>query len=342
MSFMKFKKFKKITFGILFLLLGINVFADIPDSLYGIWEGKDRYVFFERVSSLEDEIQGEDRIVIILKDYYGWYLDRVVEHEDYSNEYKRDRNNATTKNPVFVQVDAKKLTENAMELKLQYDKHDITYVPLAVIDDKMFLEFWIQDENHPGFWLGNVVTDGIKVSNQTEKENLWSWFIDPEENDIYKLRFWKTPMDFDPELEGILKSQRIKDTEYKIQKHIFSAENVYACVPGRRVYIRNLDKQPVSQAFDGKDMIFDQEKNVAAVNNVYLKRLVDKETFSDLMEIVRIQNSKRKPAPPPPFPPEDLDYHWDLIDMLEKDNAIIQKVRQRQREFGLRGKDINR
>ena len=344
MSFVYRRNLKKVFVFIVSIIFNLSLFADIPSSLYGIWEGKDRYVFFEQV-------QEEDRIVIILKDYYGWYLDRVVEHEDYSKNYKRDRNTATTKKSVLVLVDSAPLwlsegtsSDNsaAYELKLTYHKHDITYVPFALIDDKIFLEFWLSDGNHPGFWMGNVVTDGIKVSNQMEQENLWSWFINEETDEMYKIRFWKSKMDFDPELEAVIKSQKDLESEYTVSKQIFSAGNVYACVPGRRVYVRNLDKTPVNVPFDGKDVIYNEEKTICAVNDVYLKRLLDKTSFEELMEIVRAQNSRRKPDPAPLFPPEELDYHWDLIDYLEKDNKIIQEVRQRQKSFGVRGKDIGR
>jgi len=335
MKFINRKTFKKIIFFFLIIFIKFSLSAEIPDSIYGIREGKDRYVFFENA-------EGEDQIVIILKDYYGWYLDRAVEAESYGEKYKRDRNIAVPKKSVYVMIDSKELAENAFELKLTYDRHDITYVPLALIEDQMFLEFWIQDENHPGFWMGNVVTDGIKVSDQAEQENLWSWYINEENNDIYKIRFWKSKMEYDSELEAVLKSQKVSGEEYTLSKHIFSAENVYTCVPGRRVYIRNLDKNPVSVPFDGKEVIYNEEKTVCAVNQAYLKRLLDKISFEDLMEIVRIQNSRRKPDPPPLFPPEELDYHWDLIDYLESGNQIIQELRQRQRDFGKRGKDLQK
>ncbi len=74
----------------------------------------------------------------------------------------------------------------------------------------------------------------------------------------------------------------------------------------------------------------------------YLKKLVDKDSFEDLIKIIKTQNSKRKPEPPALFPPSDLDWHWDLIDMLEKDNQLIQAVRERQKQFGPRGKDLER
>ena len=55
--------------------------------------------------------------------------------------------------------------------------------------------------------------------------------------------------------------------------------------------------------------------------------------------MVKEANARRKPDPPPLFPESKLDWHWDLIDMLEKDNTLIQSVRERQRAFGPRAKD---
>ena len=60
------------------------------------------------------------------------------------------------------------------------------------------------------------------------------------------------------------------------------------------------------------------------------------------MKIVEEANKKRKPAPPPLFPAEDLDWHWDLINQLEKGNKIIEKVRERQKKFGPRAQDIEK
>lgn len=311
------------------------MFSEIPGRLYGIWEGKDRYVFFEK-----DENE-RDQIVIILKTYYGWYLDRVVEDASYGEKAKRDRNAATTKEPVFVISEANQILDynDAYEMTLTYDKRDISYVPFCIIDGVMYLDFYLRSEKNPEFWLGNVVSEGIKVSNQTFKNDFYSWYISKDGEVCYKVRYWQSNMDYDSSLEAIIKSKYLDD-EVKITKHILSANNVYTCVPGRRVYVRNLDKR--AEAFDGKTMVYNEENNVCAASEPYLKQLVDKKTFDDMMEIVRYQNSQRKPDPPPLFPDMEVDYHWDLIDMLEKDNKIIQEVRERQKAFGTRGKDIGK
>lgn len=350
---MKFSRLKRNLFiAISFFSILVPLKGEIPENIEGIWEGKDRYVFFERVPSSDSENEFEDRIVIVLKDYYGWYLDRVVEHEDYSKAFKRDRNAATTKDPVKVLVDSEKLWESeetepdksgAYELLLTYGKFEKNRVPVSVIDGKMYLEFWVKSDLNPEFWMGNAVTEGIKVSPQVEPENLYSWYIDSENTDeIYRVRFWKSDMEYDPSLEAVIESTRIEDAEYNINKHLLSAGNVYACVPGRRIIVRNLDKKPAEKAFDGKPVVYNRENTIAASDNVYLKQLLDKKSFEELMEIVRVQNSKRKPDPPPLFPPEDLDYHWDMIDLLEKDNVLIQTVRKRQESFGVRGKELGR
>ena len=54
------------------------------------------------------------------------------------------------------------------------------------------------------------------------------------------------------------------------------------------------------------------------------------------MAMVKEANARRKPDADPLFPENNLDWHWDLIDLLEKDNTIIQQVRARQKEFGPR------
>jgi hypothetical protein len=128
-----------------------------------------------------------------------------------------------------------------------------------------------------------------------------------------------------------------KDDSFQIPKHLTSCNANYSCVSGRSKNVRNTVKP-----FDYKeeDFIFNDEKTVFTKNEEpYLKRLAGKDTFEQLIEIVKQANSRRKPDPPALFPPSDLDWHWDLIDLLEKDNQLIQKVRERQRAFGPRGRD---
>ena len=71
---------KKFIIFLCFICLFSMVNAEtIPSKLLGIWESKDRYVFFEQ----NDE--NEPEIVVVLKEYYGWYLDRAAEPSSYND-----------------------------------------------------------------------------------------------------------------------------------------------------------------------------------------------------------------------------------------------------------------
>ena len=72
----------------------------------------------------------------------------------------------------------------------------------------------------------------------------------------------------------------------------------------------------------------------------YLTKIADKNDFESLMQIVKSSNSRRKPPSAPLFSESDLDWHWDLIDYIEKNDKKIQEVRQRQKDFGPRAKDL--
>ena len=90
-------------------------------------------------------------------------------------------------------------------------------------------------------------------------------------------------------------------------------------------------------AYKAENYHFNDDEKVFTENKEpYLKRLADRSTFEDLMALVKAANARRKPDPPALFPESNLDWHWDLIDMLEKDNTLIQQVRARQKAFGTR------
>ena len=131
-----------------------------------------------------------------------------------------------------------------------------------------------------------------------------------------------------------------ENDSYKIPKHLRSCQTNYSCVSGRSKKVRNAVK-PFE--YKTENYFFNDEETVfTRKEEPYLKKLAGADTFEALMAIVKNANSRRKPDPPALFPKSNLDWHWDLIDMLEKDNGLIQKVREKQRTFGPRGKDIGK
>lgn len=323
----------KICFFCAFLLNFPFFSQDIESSLYGIWEGKDRFVFFE-----ENFQNQNNELVVVLKEYYGWYFDRAAENENYSKEFKRANNAATYHDVERINFSTKNISSKnieAYEMEIVFSKFQKNKIPFCVIGDNIFLDFFIQDENNPNFYIGNVLTKGFTISEQKIDDEIEClYFINTQENknSYVQIRYWITDMEFS--LENVLFN--LQNNEYFVKKHINSAGNIYSCVSGKSKKIRNVNKPIDFINEENKDFTFNNEKTILIKNKIpYLTKIADKKTFSDLVEIVNKQNSKRKPPAPPIFPPNDVNWYWDLIHLLEKDNQLIQQVRQRQRDFAL-------
>ena len=317
------------------------VFAEtIPSKLLGIWEAKDRYVFFEQ----NDE--NEPEIVVVLKTYYGWYLDRAAEPASYAEKEERTRNTATPRNAEHIKIqniDTKE-TGNSLygALDLFYSTWQKNTIPFFLLDDSIYLKYFVLDEREiekteaseqtttPAykFYRGIAPSQGFMISPQYLPKDITGYIIDSEK--LYDVRYWQTDMEYSTDYSNFT----YKDDTYEIPKHLRSCNTNFSCVSGRSKKVRNTVK-PFE--YKKENYIFnDDEKAFTYNEEPYLKRLADRSTFEDLMKLVKEANSRRKPDPPALFPESDLDWHWDLIDMLEKDNTLIQQVRERQKAFGPR------
>ena len=352
---------KKYIFLLSMLILLTNCFSQtIPDDIYGIWESKDRYIFIEK-----NDAKDNNQIAIYLKTYYGWYVDRTAEPKEYDEKEKRNRNSSTSKNAEQIyfeikpinQTDGFKIAEDslAFEMNLIYAKNEIQKIPVAVINQNIYLNFYIQDFDDKSFYRGNAVSQGIKVSSWKIPENISCLYF--SDDIFFDIRYWLTDMDYE-------KSKVSLDFDNKtffVDKHIFSSGYNYSCVSGRSKKIRNVQPPFTIQENQNnestepyinylieendkkleKKLLFNNDKSIIVLDEEpYLTKLADKNDFDSLMQIVKSSNSRRKPPAKALFPENDLDWHWDLIDYIEKDDKMIQEVRQRQKNFGPRAKDL--
>ena len=329
---------KKTILLLCLLSLSLPLFAQsIPSKLLGIWESKDRYVFFEQ----NDEDQPQ--LVVLLKTYYGWYLNRAAEPASYNDKEPRVRNTANARNAehIYIQNINTKETGNSLygSLDLSYSTWQKNTIPFFMLEDSIYLSYFEKDEAEESenpdkkwtFYRGVAPSKGFMISPQSIPENITGYIIDGEK--LYDVRYWKTDMDYSTDYITF----SYKDDSYQIPKHLRSQETNYSCVSGRSKKVRNAVK-PFE--YKAENFLYNDEGSAFTKNEEpYLKQLASRDTFEELNKIVKEANSKRKPDPPALFPPSDLDWHWDLIDMLEKDNKLIQEVRARQEAFGPRGKD---
>ena len=245
---------------LIFIFLTLNAFALVPPSLTGIWEGKDRYLFIGENGDFS----------VILKLYNGWYFDRFSESSGFETKSSRERNAASSSNPVIVKADFEKISNlnnlNAYEILLYEKNQLIQKIPLSVSEEKIYLKFWIkipeeknesgingkEDENTPetiqnenpenkktiyGYWQAINTAENIRISEIKRNESIYSYFILPDA--IYRLRFWKTDMNFDGETKAAFTDD---ENIFRINRHIFSGNATFTCTSGRSVRIRNVQE----------------------------------------------------------------------------------------------------
>ena len=320
------------TIILLSLLFSNFLFAEtIPSKLLGIWESKDRYVFFEQNDEEEPEI------VIVLKTYYGWYLDRAAERAAYAEKETRSRNTATPRKAEHIKIHNINTKESSNSLygslDLYYSTWQKNQIPFFLLDDSIYLKYFVLDEREGSqtnwkFYRGIAPSQGFMISPQELPKDITGLIIDGDK--LYDVRYWQTDMDYSTDYITFT----YKDDSYEIPKHLRSCETNYSCVSGRSKKVRNTVK-PFE--YKAEDWLFNDENKVFTENKEpYLKRLLGRDSFEELIKIVKEANARRKPDPPALFTESNLDWHWDLIDMLEKDNQLIQEVRARQKAFGPR------
>lgn len=288
--------------GFLVVLLSALIFPvfslDIPENLKGIWEGKDRFVFFENAADDENP-----QFVIVLKEYYDWYYDRAAEPASYSQKEARTLNSATHKNPEIIPFELKQIDDitEAYQLTVTYSKHYSNTTSFAIIDDKIYLNMYtkydqIDDELNKDITLyrGYQHSDGFVLNSQPMDENIGLLILLKDK--FYDVRYWQTDMDY----ESSLVTFKYQDDTFLVPKHFFAEGTNYSSVNGRSKKIRNT--QPAFQIQNQK-FLYNQDKTVLILNEeAYLTKLTDKQTLDDLFQIINEANSRRKPDPEPIFP----------------------------------------
>lgn len=346
------KTFKIPAFFLFFFCANLLFPQETPPLLSGVWDGKDRLVYFVP----ESETQ-KSSVAFMLKTLYGWYYDRPLEPE-YFASFERPVNNVSVNeaekasvryedvslHSVSFETVKDNKTSGVWEICLTYADKSESKIPAAVIDGKLYLNFVIKPRRpkalseqtedggseNPiyGFWQGVGQSSGITVSRPVIESELTSFYI--TENAIYHIRYWLTDMEY----SGAEATFSDGDKTYSVAKHILSAGNVYTCVTGRSLQIRNVERSP----FNLENYTLDSTGTICAFGKPYLVKNSDtaadeNERIKKYMQIALDANKRRKPDPPPLFPPSDVNWHWDDIRRLEKGNAQIEAVRGRQRDF---------
>ena len=352
-----------------------NFLLGVPDAFAGLWERDDRFVMFaESEDFLESRVQeflsspeaSDDEknavrnqakyVSILLKTFYGWYLDRTAEPESFSSE-ARFVNDSTCPEAERIRVEFRPLLRIAdaggadqgegsvWEIFIRYPGvREPAIIPLAIIGGNLYLNFAIKlntendesreasddetGENPPdellGFWCSLVPTDGVKVSLPASGENIYSTYI--TRDSVYTIRYWKTDMEYSQERAFFSDGGKT----FSVVKHIQSGGKNFSCTNGRSVTIRNVQKtSALPEVYE-----LDSSATICGLGEPYLRRVQNENSVQTVARLVRDAMSKKAPNPDPPFPPSNLDFHMEEIYRLEEGNLIIQSLRKRNKDFG--------
>lgn len=323
---------KKIFSVIFYIFLLTKIFSNTPETLKGIWKSDDRLIF----------LGNNNQLSILLNLYYGWYYDRTVEPDFLHKEEIIKPNLATQKKPLEYKIEYVPLeNKNTWEIKLLENNKIISTIPIALINEKIYLNFLVKENINEevnkfttssleGFWKGINFSQNIKISERINQKNIISWFI--TNNSIYRLRYWQTDMEKSNSNAFFADGTEI----YSIPKHILSSNILYTCTNGKRSNIRNVEKYNTLPF----EYVINNSNNVIGIGKPSFTKISDTKEIKDILLLEKEQNSKKKPPYPPLFADSNLDWHWDLINNLEKNNKIIQEVRKRQNAFGPRAKEV--
>lgn len=250
-------------------------------------------------------------------------------------------------------VTAENECSGAWDMEITYSGHKLggknTYhVPIAVIGNKLYLKFRVKAEDsdsiipvsildgtvneranlEAGYWLDAGNASGILVSPPVTNEELLSYLV--TDSAVYPVRYWVTDMEYDAEAQARLDDG---DESYFVPKHLLVGGLVYTCTLGRRTQIRNVvktdalpspyvtnkilvEKHAVTQ--DDKPITYKVRcATILVFGEPYLTLTDGTRTLED---IVKEANGRKKPSPPPLFPPHGLlDFDWSIIEDPPKD-----------------------
>lgn len=345
----------------------------VPLLLEGIWENYNRYVVFDSgyINSNQQAIPQ-----IVLRTFYQWYDDRAAESAEYTSKNPRDANTATAGNSasaqevkirfvsltdeVFteeygiqcVQEDgdvliAENLCSGAWDMQVQFGGKRLggeqTYhVPIAVIGDKLYLNFAIKAEDSDsvpvsallegtvmesgnllaGYWQDVGNANGVLISRPRVNKELLSYYV--TDDAVYPLRYWETDMEYD---ENAVATFSDNGELYSVPKHLWVGDKNYTCTLGKRTEIRNLKKtdslpepyttnsilvqKTISDEFGNEIHYMVRTSTILAFGEPYLTLTDGTRTIE---EIIELNHQLKKPLPPPLFPPHGvLDFDWSII-----------------------------
>lgn len=269
-------------------LEGVNVTSNsetvemqnlVPILLEGIWENRTRTVIFD--SGYVTRLSSRRIPAIALKPFYGWYMDRTAESDEFSFSNPRPSNDATSKNAQQLEIRFEPLVQELysndeasvssalkvskgneasgawiMEIKYPGIKEKY-YIPVAVIGNKLYLDFLIRPLDDSTL----ILIQGQSSEDSPSKDSLLGFWQDTGASSgimvsppllAKELLSYYVNAEYayhirywetDMDYDGVTEAAFSDDNKtFYVPKHLLSGNRVFTCVAGRSRNIRNIER----------------------------------------------------------------------------------------------------
>lgn len=303
------KKFL-LLYSLFFLPFICHVQEKLPEELGGLWENGNSLLY---LGESEENLSP----AFSLKLYYGRYYDKTASGEA-EKEKPIKKNAAEARRPESFNISFSKEEEVGGKAAGFYlatvEVGGIkSFLPLAILEDKLYFRFYILETNPQGYPLLYRINDtAFLINGRVNKKDLDCYLL--TSTNIYKVRYFLTNTLTSIDKEAIDKKAIItfkkEGKEYQINKYLTSGGQTYAGARGRRKEARNVESLAIdseglckSLGIDGNKYNLQGRKEAAVPAIIPIEEgafyRVSRGEISEFYERIKAENSK----PPPPLPP---------------------------------------
>lgn len=339
-----------------YTILSLSLILSLPcpaQPLAGIWENSERFIEYTGKA----DGTSEDTLRIVLKTYYRFVYEDMgtypvkVKQEDTGNIYSLNiryqgfRTPITTrvwvhdnglfssfykKTPYTLVTDRQQNASSSVSAKPNADTQPISSPEAAILD---------------GFWVEQGFRDGILIYQQEAPAFFDAFFFNGTQ--YIKFRYWTGDFDYKEKYARFAFDDGLQVT---VPKFIRQYDAIYSCITDNGSKLKNYEKGSVSIGNDGNGMrqltltpqgggpgthatgdvypnqkypkiqglplYYDETDGAFAFGEPFLTR----SSISDLHEEIKRHNSLKRPPPEPLLKADELDFYWERIKQIRKQN----------------------
>ena len=340
-----------------YIILSLFLILSIPcpaQPLAGIWENSERFI--EYIGKTDGTT--EDTLRIVLKTYYRFVYEDMgtypvkINQEDTGNIYSLRIRYPGYKAPVpadvwvhgnglfssFYKKVPYNLVAGTRQNTAQSETEETPANPQSPAEPSAATVL-------DGFWVEQGFRDGILIYQQEVPAFFDAFFFNGTQ--YIKFRYWTGDFEYKKKYAGFAFDDGLQVT---VPKFIRQYDAIYSCITDNGSKLKNYEKGSVSISDDGNGvrqltltpqgggpgthaigdvypnqkhpkvqglpLYYDESDGAFALGEPFLTR----SSISDLQEEITRHNSLKRPPPEPLLKADELDFYWERIKEIRKQN----------------------